>query len=287
VDKISETAYLVAQYRALESQRSDALFQDPLAQGLAGSRGQRLRAIFKASRSVGEGIAIRTRIMDDLILEQVGTIDRVLNLGAGLDTRPYRLPLPKSLSWIEVDFPDILADKAEKLKHDVSNCELQRIALDLASTQQRRSLFSTLNANSGRTLVITEGLLGYLCEAQVHALTQDLLQPYICGWLLELFPPLLQQQWQNSRSGKMYNDYFNQGDPTFQFAPQAGPTFFRSSGWQVAEVKSLWSETERLNRMGLRRRMLAPVLRWVAPDYWQALMESRIILLTPSRDTAH
>src|SRR2546422_4602991 len=37
------------------------------------------------------------------------------NLAAGLDARPYRLPLPSSLRWVEVDFPDVIAYKQEQL----------------------------------------------------------------------------------------------------------------------------------------------------------------------------
>ena len=35
------------------------------------------------------------------------------NLAAGLDTRPYRMDLPPSLRWIEVDLPDILDYKED------------------------------------------------------------------------------------------------------------------------------------------------------------------------------
>ena len=33
----------------------------------------------------------------------------VVNLAAGLDARPYRMPLPSSLLWVQVDLPAILA----------------------------------------------------------------------------------------------------------------------------------------------------------------------------------
>lgn len=43
MSKLSESAYLVALSRALESERSDALFQDPWARQLAGGQGQLFR----------------------------------------------------------------------------------------------------------------------------------------------------------------------------------------------------------------------------------------------------
>jgi O-methyltransferase involved in polyketide biosynthesis len=35
----------------------------------------------------------------------------VLNLAAGLDTRPYRLNLPSDFAWVEADLPQLLKEK--------------------------------------------------------------------------------------------------------------------------------------------------------------------------------
>jgi O-methyltransferase involved in polyketide biosynthesis len=53
----------------------------------------------------------------------------VVNLAAGLDTRPYRMALPSGLQWIEVDLPDLLVYKAEALAAETPVCTLQRVAL--------------------------------------------------------------------------------------------------------------------------------------------------------------
>lgn len=51
----------------------------------------------------------RTYLFDRIIREQVAQgADMVVNLAAGLDTRPYRMQLPSSLNWVEVDLPKIL-----------------------------------------------------------------------------------------------------------------------------------------------------------------------------------
>ncbi len=39
----------------------------------------------------------------------------VINLGAGLDSRPYRMALPPSLLWVEVDYSHMIGFKNEKL----------------------------------------------------------------------------------------------------------------------------------------------------------------------------
>ncbi len=95
LDDVSDTARWVAYFRALESERPDALFQDRHARRLAGERG---RAIAEglAKGPLSWSIAIRTKVFDELILEavEVRGARTVVNLAAGLDARPYRLPLP-------------------------------------------------------------------------------------------------------------------------------------------------------------------------------------------------
>jgi O-Methyltransferase involved in polyketide biosynthesis len=44
IQRVSDTALLAAGWRAMESSRSDALFDDPLAAGLAGEWGLRIAA---------------------------------------------------------------------------------------------------------------------------------------------------------------------------------------------------------------------------------------------------
>jgi O-methyltransferase involved in polyketide biosynthesis len=56
------------------------------------------------------GLAVRTRFLDELLLEALAEypIATVLSLGCGLDTRPWRLELAPDLRWIEIDFNDVL-----------------------------------------------------------------------------------------------------------------------------------------------------------------------------------
>ena len=79
---------MVAMWRAAENTQPNPLYRDPLALKLAGSRG---REIIKDLPMAGISrwmMAIRTRVIDDLIREAVADgVDLVLNLGAGLDTR--------------------------------------------------------------------------------------------------------------------------------------------------------------------------------------------------------
>src|SRR2546427_252302 len=107
ITHVSDTARWVALYRAMESERPDALFRDPYARRLAGERGERIVASMRRGRAMAWPMIVRTAVLDELILRAIERdgVDTVLNLAAGLDTRPYRLPLPSSLRWVEADFP--------------------------------------------------------------------------------------------------------------------------------------------------------------------------------------
>jgi O-methyltransferase involved in polyketide biosynthesis len=83
----------------VESARPDALFHDPLADRLAGERGRAIVAA--APRTIRNGwfLVARTKVIDDVIIDAIADgCDRVLNLAAGLHTRPYRLDLPSDFT---------------------------------------------------------------------------------------------------------------------------------------------------------------------------------------------
>src|SRR5439155_20497216 len=114
IHNISDTARWAAVYRARETDRSDALFRDPFARRLAGARGEQIADTLPSSNQTTWAWVTRTYLFDRLISEQIAQgVDMVINLAAGLDARPYRMALPPTLQWIEVDLPEPLDYKAE------------------------------------------------------------------------------------------------------------------------------------------------------------------------------
>jgi len=134
IKHVSGTALWVAYYRAMETKRRDALFRDPYAALLAGGRGGEIVRNIPMGRQSGWSMIVRTCVFDEVIQRLVREegVDTVLNLGAGLDTRPYRLPLPASMHWIEADLPGILAYKEARLAGERPVCNLRRVSVDLA-----------------------------------------------------------------------------------------------------------------------------------------------------------
>ena len=192
IKDVADTAFLTALYRAIESDRPDAHFHDPFARILAGERGERAAQRIPSNSLVALSFAARTCILDELILQTIDShqIDLIVSLGAGLDTRAYRLPLPPSLNWVEIDQPAILAYKRSVLDDINPVCRYHPIPLDLVNTTARQSVFQEITAQSTRGLVITEGLLAYLTTEQVAAIAIDLYETTkLQWWLTDLSTP--------------------------------------------------------------------------------------------------
>src|SRR5262245_10033504 len=192
VDSVADTALLTAFCRAVESERPDAVFRDPYARKLAGPRGEQLLQRFAGGALTAAGCTVRTSLLDSLIVATLRdtAVDTVVTLGAGLDTRPYRLPIAPSISWIEVDQPSVLARKVEILDPYSPVCALQSVPLDVSDVGERRTFLARVGASAARVLVITEGLLIYMAPDAVTALACDLGEwPPFQWWLTDLVSP--------------------------------------------------------------------------------------------------
>src|SRR5271155_4301018 len=175
VRNISDTARWVAYFRARETQRPDALFRDPYAERLAGEHGFRLANTLPDGNKHEWAWVARTYLFDQFLSRTIQEgADLVVNLAAGLDARPYRMNLPSTLQWVEVDFPEIISYKKEILDGEKPGCNLERIALDLADLEARRRLFAELDRQAKKIVVVSEGLLIYFTADAVGLLAGDL-----------------------------------------------------------------------------------------------------------------
>lgn len=251
---ISDTAAWVAMYRAQESERPDAVFRDPYARRLAGERGGRIMATMAFARKHAWSYTARTHLFDAFISREVRAgADVVLNLAAGLDTRPYRMELPASLQWVEVDLPDLIAYKEDVLRGERPVCRLERVALDLADIAARRALFAAVGRRAQRVMVASEGLLVYLNADEVSDLARDLAAPpSFRRWATDLVLPRLLKMLQ-----KQVGTPLSQAGAPLKFAPTEGPAFFERSGWQPIEAISMLHAAARLKRLPFWMRPLA------------------------------
>ena len=241
---VSDTAFWIAHHRALESRRPDALFRDPLAEHLAGDSGAKIAAAMPNAALIGWSVAIRTHIIDSYIGWALSNgVDTVLNLGAGLDTRPYRMALPASLHWIEADFARIIEYKEALLQQEHPRCHTQRIKIDLADRTLRQNLFARVNAEADSVLVLTEGVVPYSSEEAAGLLADDLrANAHMRYWLVDYFSPqAIKYRMRSGMTRTMQN-------APFRFAPEDWSGFFRQHGWRASQMRYLAEEGMQLGR---------------------------------------
>jgi methyltransferase (TIGR00027 family) len=264
IRNVSDTARWVAWYRAEESDRPDALFHDPFARRLAGARGAEIIRTLPGARRLGWVMTVRTCVFDELILRAIRQdgVDTVVNLACGFDARPYRLALPSSLRWFEVDLPPLIEEKRGALAGERPICRLESVALDLADPAGRGDLFRRIGSGSQRVLVLTEGLLAYLEPAAVFDLAKALhVEPTFAQWITDLASPFILKKYMRRASARLAA-----ANAPFRFAPEEGEEFFRPAGWSPAEFRLTGEEGQRLGREVKLAWLWRFMFRFMSPE---------------------
>jgi methyltransferase (TIGR00027 family) len=179
-DSVSLTSRYMAVLRAVETQYSDRLFTDPFAAHLAGTQVMsELAAQLIEKRQAQDrkllSIVIRTRFFDDFLISSTQQIRQVVILGAGMDTRAFRLAWHPDVKIYELDRLEVIQTKEFLLGDVLAKCHRHSIDIDL------RDSWSDLLINQGfqanlPTVWLMEGLLYYLHEAEVHELLKTISQ---------------------------------------------------------------------------------------------------------------
>jgi len=183
--QFSRTAEFMALFRALESARpaDKALFHDPFAQGFIDPALARL-VRWSAAPVVGlllrtfidrlwpgartSGVA-RTRLIDDWVTEAIAKGGRQLVvLGAGFDSRAWRLPGLAGLPVFEVDHPSTASQKSARLQAlGADPSRVVSVAVDFDRDRLPERLAAAGFDGSKVTVVIWEGVTNYLTENAV------------------------------------------------------------------------------------------------------------------------
>ena len=168
---VAATGLHVAAMRAEESARDDALFHDPFAERLAGEDGRRLLA--ESSSQTGQPsapIVVRTRLFDEALLEaHANGVSQVVIVAAGMDARSFRLPWHDGVTVYEVDQPQVIAIKEERLAGERPRCQRVAVGVDLADDWPKTLQSQGFNS-SAPTVWTIEGLLQYIEAPDVDRL---------------------------------------------------------------------------------------------------------------------
>jgi len=225
---ISKTAFYCCGVRMQDAEREKPVCGDTYAKAFMNEQGLEILEAFKDETRPNMSNVGRHRIIDDLLRQELLANPNltVVIIGAGFDTRAFRL---HSGTWVELDEPQVITYKEERLPAATSDNELQRIAIDFAT----ESLEQKLAPFSGRSpvAVVIEGVLMYLEEAAIDQSLQT---------LRRLFPQhrlicdLMNRDFFESSASTIHEKLSGMG-ATFKFLTDNPEEVFEKNGYRQLE----------------------------------------------------
>lgn len=159
MNPISNTAFYCCGVRMDDAKRERSVCNDLYAERFMDERGFSIYEPFRSEKMPNLSNVTRCRIIDDYVsseLKSSGNVN-IVTIGAGFDTRPYRLA---GGNWIELDEPQIVVYKNENLPVSECSNSLQRIPIDFSSEKLSDKLENVDKV--ARTIVVIEGVFMYL-----------------------------------------------------------------------------------------------------------------------------
>jgi methyltransferase (TIGR00027 family) len=282
----SRTAEYMALFRAVETAEHPRrrLFEDPFAAGLLTGRLKALAA-FARLPVVGRlaphfldlgwprtrsSAVVRTRLIDDIVRQAVhGGARQVLLLGAGFDSRPYRLEQLRDFQVFEVDHPSTQKAKRQRL-----DARLGRLARNIhfVPVDFEKDGLETTRLHAGfdtavAAVAVWEGVVSCLTPAaadrnfRMLALESQLIFTYGRRGALDGSVAFREaRRWQSSLRST--------GEPfIFGFDPSGLAAYLRPRGFALvrdvstAEAAKSYSDTLRRNEPGSELYRIATARR--------------------------
>lgn len=185
-NKVGSTAFGVAKSRNIETNRPDGLIRDPFAKLFASDD---LHTFLEDLSSHGKdnmvtGIAVRTRIIDELMVQSLPNIQQIVVLGAGLDCRPWRLNSYftseeqaiqyQSMKYFEIEFQEVFDYKLHQLKDQQPCFDYNPIDANVCVDNWTDALVTKGFDPSKPTFWLLEGFTGYLTPEELQICLNNL-----------------------------------------------------------------------------------------------------------------
>lgn len=160
---ISRTAYYTLGVRAWDAAQPEPLCGDGFAESLMNGEAQHIWEQFKDYPRANASNAARHAIIDEHLREELEKVPdaRVVLVGAGFDTRPFRL---QGGRWTEIDEPAVIAQKDTFLPAARAPNPLTRVSIEFAMEPLGEKLAPL--ATQEETHIVIEGVLMYLTQEQ-------------------------------------------------------------------------------------------------------------------------
>ncbi|RFZ71034.1 Leucine carboxyl methyltransferase [Mycobacterium marinum] len=170
-----------AEHRLVDDDLADLFLPRPLRWLVSATRPAGIRRLFiRWSEWSGSGLWVnltcRKRFIGDKLGEALDDVDAVAILGAGLDTRAYRLTRKVRIPIFEVDLPVNIARKAKTVRRVLGELPLsvRLVALDFEHDDLLTALAEHGYLTDFRVFFICEGVTQYLTEETVRRTLEGL-----------------------------------------------------------------------------------------------------------------
>jgi methyltransferase (TIGR00027 family) len=176
----SQSAAGVAMFRAIETEKPAGIriCSDPLAHALVGSgfsyallKGFVISGLYdRLAPGATAFIAMRERTIDDFLIAALADgLEQVVILGAGFDTRAYRIPGIEKTRVFEIDHPATQQVKLEKLKKVVNPLpgNVTFIPVDFNTQTLEQSLLASSYNPQAKTTFLWQGVTYFLTKEGV------------------------------------------------------------------------------------------------------------------------
>lgn len=251
-----------------DAQSSNPVCGDIYAEAFMNEDGLRIYEAFKDETSPNASNVARHRIIDDFLRRELQAHPKlcVVIIGAGFDSRAFRL---KGGTWVELDEPQVITYKNERLP--VSQCEneLQRIAIDFSTD----SLEEKLSAFSGRSpvVVVIEGVFMYLEEEAIRQPLQTLHRLFprhrlICDLRNRKF---------SEKYGKTLHEKLLGMGASFKFTADNPEEIFLKNGYSRTGRISIVESAVEFGLIRIPKFLLKTILRTLADGYAIYVFEAR------------
>ena len=233
---------------------------------LRGIRDWIIDASEKSNPGIWGGLLCRKRYIDEKLVASRSEIEGLVNLGAGFDTRPYRLPALSGLPVWEVDQAENVQKKEKRLRSALGKipANVQLVAVDFDRDDLGLALAAKGFSMAKRTFFVWEAVTQYLTEQGVRA---------TFAWLAKAAPGsrlAFTYVRKDFLEGKAlygwesgYRRFVASKIWLFGMNPGDCPSFLRTYGWRVIEDVGYDELAEKYLAPTGRRLTSTPVERMV------------------------
>lgn len=237
---ISKTAFYCCGVRMQDAERDNPVCGDNYAKVFMNEQGLQILEAFKDEKRPNTSNVARHRIVDDILRHELIAHPNltVVIIGAGFDTRAFRL---NGGTWVELDEPQVITYKDERLPASTSQNELHRISIDFATDALEEKLSGFSNRNP--VAVVIEGVFMYLEQAAIVKLLETLDRVFPQH---KLICDLMTREFFEKNARTIHEKLTGMG-ATFKFTIDNPEQVFLKSGYHVIDTVPIVEKAVRLS----------------------------------------